>query len=134
MKNNSIKPTMLAIKSTWNGKQTAKLIPISNDCPYVECIMDPESKIMVVISKVSKQTLHMLPRLDDNGDPRTLKVTKRPSGKTVMEERKTIETFQEYYIDDKTAIMNLIDLHSVNPEEIKVIVAEILSDSAASQK
>jgi hypothetical protein len=134
MKNNSIKPTMLAIKSTWNGKQTAKLIPISNDCPYVECIMDPESKIMVVISKVSKQTLHMLPRLDDNGDPKILKVTKRPSGKTVMEERKTIETFQEYYIDDKTAIMNIIDLHSVNPEEIKVIVAEILSDSAASQK
>jgi len=134
MKNNSIKPTMLAIKSTWNGKQTAKLIPVSNDCPYVECIMDPESKIMVVISKVSKQTLHMLPRLDDNGDPKMLKVTKRPSGKTVMEERKTIETFQEYYIDDKTAIMNLIDLHSVNPEEIKVIVAEILSDSAASQK
>lgn len=134
MKNNSIKPTMLAIKSTWNGKQTAKLIPISNDCPYVECIMDPESKIMVVISKVSKQTLHMLPRLDDNGDPKMLKVTKRPSGKTVMEERKTIETFQEYYIDDKTAIMNLIDLHSVNPEEIKVIVAEILSDSTASQK
>jgi len=134
MKNNSIKPTMLAIKSTWNGKQTAKLIPISNECPYVECIMDPESKIMVVISKVSKQTLHMLPRLDDNGDPRMLKVTKRPSGKTVMEERKTIETFQEYYIDDKTAIMNLIDLHSVNPEEIKVIIAEILSDSSASQK
>jgi len=134
MKNNSIKPTMLAIKSTWNGKQTAKLIPVSNDCPYVECIMDPESKIMVVISKVSKQTLHMLPRLDDNGDPKMLKVTKRPSGKTVMEERKTIETFQEYYIDDKTAIMNLIDLHSVNPEEIKVIVAEILSDSTASQK
>lgn len=134
MKNNSIKPTMLAIKSTWNGKQTAKLIPVSNDCPYVECIMDPESKIMVVISKVSKQTLHMLPRLDDNGDPRTLKVTKRPSGKAVMEERKTIETFQEYYVDDETAIMNIIDLHSVNPEEIKVIVAEILSDSAASQK
>lgn len=125
---------MLAIKSTWNGKQTAKLVPVTNDCPYVECIMDPESKIMVVISKVSKQTLHMLPRLDDNGDPRTLKVTKRPSGKAVMEERKTIETFQEYYIDDKTAIMNLIDLHSVNPEEIKIIVAEILSDSAASQK
>jgi hypothetical protein len=134
MKNNSIKPTMLAIKSTWNGKQTAKLIPVSNDCPYVECIMDPESKIMVVISKVSKQTLHMLPRLDDNGDPRTLKVTKRPSGKAVMEERKTIETFQEYYVDDETAIMNIIDLHSVNPEEIKVIIAEILSDSAASQK
>ncbi len=134
MKNNSIKPTMLAIKSTWNGKQTAKLIPISSECPYVECIMDPESKIMVVISKVSKQTLHMLPRLDDNGDPKILKVTKRPGGKNVMEERKTIETFQEYYIDDETAIMNLIDLHSVNPEEIKLIVSEILSNSPESQK
>jgi hypothetical protein len=134
MKNNSIKPTMLAIKSTWNGKQTAKLIPISSECPYVECIMDPESKIMVVISKVSKQTLHMLPRLDDNGDPKILKVTKRPSGKNVMEERKTIETFQEYYVDDETAIMNLIDLHSVNPEEIKLIVSEILSNSPESQK
>jgi len=134
MTNNSIKPTMLGIKSTWNGKPTAKMLPVSIDCPYVECIMDPESKIMVVISKVSKQTLHMLPRLDDNGDPRMLKVSKRPSGKTVMEERKTIETFQEYYIDDKTAIMNLIDLHSVNPEEIKPIVAEVLSAAPVSEK
>lgn len=100
--------TMILVKSSWNDKETFRTLPISNDCPYVECILDPEQKVFVVIGKVVKTTLHMLPKLDDNGDPAPLKI-KRPNGRVVKEERKTIETFQEYYIEDKDAMKYIIE-------------------------
>lgn len=104
---------MLLIKSSWNEGETFRLLPVSEDCPYVECIFDPGTKVFVVISKVVKTTLHMLPKLDDNGDPAPLKV-KRANGRMVKEERKQIETFQEYYIEDVNAMEALIDLFAVN--------------------
>ena len=110
---NNIGGNMLLVKSTWNEGETFRMIPISQDCPYVECIFDPSTKVFVVISKVTKTTLHMLPRLDDNGDPAPLK-TKRANGRMVKEERKSIETFQEYYVEDHEAMDALIDLFAVN--------------------
>ena len=55
----------------------------------------------------------MLPKLDDNGDPAPLK-TKRANGRLVKEERKTIETFQEFYVEDANAIEKMVDLFAVN--------------------
>jgi hypothetical protein len=53
---------MMLVESTWQDTKTFKMIPISNDCPYVECIFDPSSKVFVIISKVTKTSLHMLPK------------------------------------------------------------------------
>ena len=55
----------------------------------------------------------MLPRLDDNGDALSVK-TVRKNGRTVREERQKIETFQEFYIEDLTAINDLISMFAVN--------------------
>lgn len=105
--------TMMLVQSTWQEKQTFRMIPIADSCPYVECIMDPETKVFVVISKITKQSLHMLPRMDDNGDPMFTKST-RPNGRQIKEERHKIEVFQEFYIEDKIAIKDLINLFAVN--------------------
>lgn len=105
--------TMMLVQSTWQEKQTFRMIPIADSCPYVECIMDPETKVFVVISKITKQSLHMLPRMDDNGDPMFTKST-RPNGRQIKEERHKIEVFQEFYIEDKIAIKDLIHLFAVN--------------------
>jgi hypothetical protein len=107
--------TMMLVQSTWNEKQTFRMIPITESCPYVECIMDPDTKVFVIISKITKTTLHMLPKLDDNGDPAPLK-TKRPNGRMVKEERRTIETFQEFYIEDLTAIEGIISIFAINSD------------------
>ena len=109
------KESMLIVKSTWNEKDTFKLLPITSECPYVECLYDPESSIFVVISKIKKTSLHMLPKLDDNGDPQRLR-NKTATGRMVKEERKTIETFQEYYIEDTESIDSIIKHLAVNPE------------------
>ena len=73
---------MYVVKSSWNEGETFRLIPVTDDCPYVECIFDPATKVFVIISKLSKTTLHMLPKLDENGDPSALK-TNRANGRTV---------------------------------------------------
>lgn len=105
--------TMMLVQSSWQEKQTFRMIPIADSCPYVECIMDPETKVFVVISKITKQSLHMLPRMDDNGDPMFTKST-RPNGRQIKEERHKIEVFQEFYIEDKIAIKDLINLFAIN--------------------
>lgn len=112
---NTLGGNMLLIKSSWNEGETFRMLPLSKDCPYVECIFDPSTNVFVVISTVTKTTLHMLPKLDDNGDPAPLKM-KRPNGRTVKEERKTIETFQEFYIDDKDAIAELVNIFAINKD------------------
>jgi hypothetical protein len=105
--------TMMLVQSTWNDKQTFRMIPISESCPYVECIMDPDTKVFVIISKVTKQALHMLPKMDDNGDPIATKHA-RPNGRNFREERHKIEVFQEFYVEDLTAMEEVIKLFAVN--------------------
>lgn len=107
------KNTMMLIQSTWNEKQTFRMIPISESCPYVECIMDPETKVFVIISKITRTTLQMLPKLDDNGDAMPVKGT-RPNMRTVREERHKLEVFQEFYVEDKIAVEDLVSLFAIN--------------------
>jgi len=114
--NNTIGANMLLIQSDWNEEKTFKLIPLTNDCPYIEAIYDPGTKVLVMISRVSMTKLHMLPKLDDNGDPAPLKVP-RKNGRAVKEERKTIETFQEFYVDNNEAIDALVDIFAVNKDK-----------------
>lgn len=107
------KDSMILVQATWDGQQTFRMIPVTESCPYVECIMDPNTNVFVIISKITKTTMHMLPKLDDNGDPAALK-SARANGRKVKEERRTIETFQEYYVEDATAIDELIAMFAVN--------------------
>jgi hypothetical protein len=108
-----MKNTMMIVQATWNETQTFRLIPISTECPYVECIFDPATKVFVIISKITKQSLHMLPKMDENGDPVASK-TRRPNGRNFKEERNKIEVFQEYYVEDKVAIEDLIHTFATN--------------------
>jgi hypothetical protein len=101
--------SMMLVQATWQDKQTFRMIPITESCPYVECIFDPETKVFVVISKIKKVSLHMLPKLDEYGQSLT-------GHKGVKQERHKLEVFQEFYVEDKTAVEELIKLMSINPE------------------
>lgn len=98
---------MMLVKSVWNNKETFKMMPIEASCPYVECLYDPESDIFVVISKIKKTTLTMLPKLDDYGQPVT-------GNKGQRQDRHKMEVFQEFYLDDKQAISDIISLFAYN--------------------
>ena len=107
-----MKNSMMIVHATWNETTTFRLIPIADECPYVECIFDPATKVFVIISKIRKQSLHMLPKLNELGDPIPCK--QRMNGRTFKEERNKIEVFQEFYVEDKIAIEELINLFATN--------------------
>jgi len=111
MSNNS----MFIIKSDWGGKPTFRMIPVSKDCPFVECIFDPDSKVLAAIGHTKKNIMHMMTKLDENGDPVKRKII-APGTNPYKEERRTIETFQEYYITDAEEIKEFINMFAVNPD------------------
>ena len=102
--------TMMLVQSTWNDKQTFRMIPITESCPYVECIMDPDTKVFVIISKIRKTSLHMLPKLDEYGQAVT-------GTKGMKQERHKIEVFQEFYVEDTSAIEEVIKQFAVNAKK-----------------
>jgi len=105
--------SMMVIKSDWNQQPTFKMIPLSKDCPYVECIYDPQSKVLALIGYTRKNVFHMMPKLDDNGDVIMRKV-RTEGAKTHKEERRTVETFQEYYLTDIDDIKTFVKSFAVN--------------------
>ncbi len=106
--------SMLLTSTQWNEQDTFKMIPISQDAPYVEVIYDKESKVMVVISKQTKISLHMLPKLDENGYPTQVK--SGPHAGKQKQERKQLEVFYEFYIDNQTDMQNIIEHLAVNSD------------------
>ena len=99
--------TMMLVEATWQDKKTFRLIPVAESCPYVECIFDPGTKVFVVILKITKTALHMLPKLDEYGQPIA-------GNKGQREERHKLDVFQEFYIEDKIAVKDLIHLFAIN--------------------
>ena len=106
---------MLLISTVWRMKKTFKLIPIGRECPYVECIFDPESQMLAVILDKVKQSYHMVPKLDDNGDHVPTKKP-RPGGESIKEERRLVDTYGEVYIGDIKDIQQLVELFAINAE------------------
>ena len=98
----AIGQNMMLVHSAFRNAKSFTLIPVSLDSPYTEALYDPSSGILAVVSKVMKQSYHMVPRLDDNGDPMRL------------QDKVDIETFiqmfavnaesfdyQQYFVDVK---------------------------------
>ena len=90
-----------------------KMIPITLDCPYTECMYSSKDNVMAVITKTMKQSYHMVAKLDDNGDPIRTK-NKRPNGKEYKEERRLVDTFSEFYLLTPEEINGFIESFAVN--------------------
>lgn len=107
---------MMLVNSAFRNSKSFTMIPVSNDSPYVEAMFDPSSSILAVISKVMKQSYHMLPKLDDSGQPVRLKTPNPQTGKTHKEERRLVDTFSEFYLSDKKDIETFIHMFAVNAD------------------
>ena len=108
---------MMLVNSTFRNAKSFTLIPVSMDSPYTEAMFDPTSGILAVISKVMKQSYHMVPKLNDDGEPQRLKNPNPQTGKTVKEERRLVDTFSEFYLTDKNDIEILINMFAINAEQ-----------------
>ena len=111
-----MKNSMMLVTSSWGNDKTFKLIPITPECPYNECIFDVSSKVLAIIGKEKKESFHMLPKLSDDGDVLHLKIGRRSNGKDYKEERKMLTTFYEYYIEHPEEIVSFINMFALNAE------------------
>ena len=107
----------MLVHSSFRNAKSFTLIPVSADSPYVEAMFDPQSSILAVISKVMKQSYHMVPKLNDDGQPIRLKSPNQETGKTVKEERRLVDTFSEFYLSDKKDIETFIHMFAVNASD-----------------
>lgn len=117
MKKPTSEPSMLLFTSFWQDSPTFKMMPIVDSCPFVEVIYDPNLEMLVVINKTFKQTFHNVPKQDDNGDIVMMKTAPRKNGKPFKEERRSIDTYQEYYMTEKSEIEAFINRFAVNADE-----------------
>ena len=108
---------MMLVNSAFRNAKSFTLIHVSNDSPYVEAMFDPSSGVLAVISKVMKQSYHMVPKLDDTGQPVRLKTPNQQTGKTHKEERRLVDTFSEFYLQDKDDIELFINMFAINAEQ-----------------
>lgn len=108
--------SMLLISSSWANEPTFKMIPVNVSCPFNEVIYDPSSRALAIVGKEKKQTLHMLPKLTDTGDVQRIKLQKRENGKEFAEQRVTLETFYEYFIEEKSEIESFIKSFASNAD------------------
>jgi hypothetical protein len=106
--------TMMLVHSNFGNAKSFRMIPVTNTCPYVEVLFDPETGTLVPVLNVIKQAYHMLPRLDDNGDVMRMKLGARDNGKDYKEERRLVETFSEFYVSEESSIQEFINYFGVN--------------------
>lgn len=107
---------MMLVTGSWGNNKTFKLIPVSPEYPYNEAIFDRDSKVLALIGKEKKQSMHMIAKLDDNGDVKRMKIGRRDNGKDYAEERKTLETYYEYYIENPEEIVSVVNLFAINAD------------------
>jgi hypothetical protein len=124
-------PSMLLFTSFWQDNATFKLMPVVDSCPFVEVIYDPSLQMLVVINKTFKQTFHNVPKQDDNGDIMMLKTAQRKNGKPFKEERRAVDTYQEYYMTEKSEIEDFIKRFAVNADEFDFAKHMTNQDQAA---
>lgn len=116
----TIGQNMMLVNSSFRNAKSFTMIPVSLDSPYTEAMFDPASGILAVISKVMKQSYHMVPKLDDDGQPIRLKKPNPQTGKTHKEERRLVDTFSEFYLSDRADIETFIHMFAINAEHFKV--------------
>jgi hypothetical protein len=92
------------------------MIPVTKDCVFNEAIFDLDSKVLALISKEKKESLHMVAKVNEWGDVVPMKIGKRSNGKDYAEERKSLETFYEYYVEDINEIKDIVSMFAVNAE------------------
>tara|TARA_R110000751_G_scaffold33547_1_gene83551 strand:- start:64 stop:510 length:447 start_codon:yes stop_codon:yes gene_type:complete len=102
--------------SYWGESKTFKLMPVLENCPFVEAIYDPLTDMLVVISKNKKQNLQFVPRLDENGNKVKSKVPKQNSV-PYKEQRLSMDVLQEHYLIERSEQELFINQFTVNIED-----------------
>lgn len=117
----------MLVRGTHGEKSTPtfKLIPISLDCPFNECIYDPAKKALGIISKISYQSIRLVPRIDANGE--TIEYGEVGKKRLKME-RIFLESFYDYEIFHELDITNFVNDMTGSSLTLDAILSHIVEN------
>lgn len=123
-------PNMFIYSADWYGQKTFRMLPVSEACPFNEVIYDPNTKVLAIVSKDKKDKPQMLPKLNEKGQVIPLKgaVPGNPNSQQYLEERRILETYYEYYIDNVEDMKAFIKIFATNPEHPAVDVINAVAE------
>ena len=105
--------SMMIISSQRGEFPTFRMIPLTIDCPFAEIVYVPDARALQILYKHAVEGLHMMPKLDDNGQP--VPNPKAPKGTNpYKQERKTLTVPQDAYIYNPTEIEEFVQMFAVN--------------------
>ena len=90
---------------------TFQMIPLTADCPYINCIYDINASYLVCFTKEKKDYVQTVPKINEYGEPAT------KNGKPLAE-RRTIPDYFEIHITDAEDIQNFINNMALNHENV----------------
>lgn len=107
---------MIKITSGFGNKPTFKLIPISSDCPYLEAVFNPITKMLSVVSIVKYEGFQFLFKIDDSGNKIPLPGKQQDKNQPVLykQERLRVDHFYEYTIAERKEIEEFVEIFTEN--------------------
>jgi len=120
----TIQKSMLLISSERSGYPTFRMIPLTIDCPFGEIVFVPDARALQILYKHTVEGLHMMPKLDDNGNP--MINAKAPKGSNpYKQERKTLSVPQDAYIHNPKEIEEFVEMFAINDKfDYKIFMVE----------
>jgi hypothetical protein len=76
--------------------------------------------VLALISKEKKESLHMVAKVNEFGDVVPMKIGRRSNGKDFAEERKSLETFYEYYVEDINEVKEVVSKLAINSDTFDI--------------
>lgn len=100
-----------------------RMIPVSNECPYLICEWDTSNNHLVVLSKEKKGELQAIPSITETGE-----FKKNKNGGQVVERRQMDEYF-ELNLTDTEGIQTFIEHMAINSDKKEIylpFIAQII--------
>ena len=116
----SIKTMYLVTVPFSQTEKSFRLIPATNNCPYLDVVYWKDKKVLEVVLPFKKNEYNVFVKLNDNGDPEERKQpVKDAQGnvKRFKEERKMTEVMMNFYITEKEEIDKFVSAVALNAEE-----------------
>jgi len=115
--------TMLLVTAPWSpDENTFRMIPATNDCPYLDVVYNKDKKALEITSTYKRNEYAMFAKVNENGDPELRKSPKEDptTGEkmVVKQERKLAEQLQNYFILDQAEIIAFVQSFAVNADKV----------------
>lgn len=112
-----IEPSMLVIQAkqlTRDNTETMsfRLIPLTNDCPYLMAEWDIKANQLMLLCKDFKQELRSIPKIDKYGN-----YIKHATTNDMEVERRNIEDWFEIYLSSEKGVKAFIEAMCINASD-----------------